>query len=183
MSVPLFIFIMSHQKINIRNARPKEFRAIGKLMVSIYSQLEGFPKPNEEPEYYTVLSNVGELTKKEDIELLVATSENDNVVGAVVYFSDLKNYGADGAVTQIQNASGFRLLAVDSNEQGKGIGKLLCKACIQRAQKLNQKQVIIHSTASMKIAWGMYERLGFVRYEEIDFTKGNLYVYGFKLSL
>ena len=41
----------------------------------------------------------------------------------------------------------------------------------------------IHSTESMKIAWGMYERLGFSRYEEIDFNQGELEVFGFKLDL
>ncbi len=32
----------------VRNAKPDEFESIGKLMVSVYSQLEGFPSPLEQ---------------------------------------------------------------------------------------------------------------------------------------
>lgn len=109
---------------------------------------------------------------------------NENkVVGAVVYFSDLKNYGSGGTISGIKNASGFRLLAVDPKERRKGIGKLLSKECINRAKKLNQNQLFIPSTESMKVAWGMYERLGFLRYNNIDFIQGELPVFGFKLDL
>ncbi len=167
----------------IRNARPEEFEEVGKLMVNVYSQLEGFPDKFEQPEYYELLLNVGNFTKKNNTELLVAILNENKVAGAVVYFSDLKNYGSGGTITGIQNASGFRLLAVDPDERGKGIGKLLSKACIERAISHNQKELYIHSTASMNIAWGMYERLGFVRCKEIDFFQGELSVYGFKLAL
>jgi hypothetical protein len=33
----------------VRNAKPDEFEAIGKLMAADYSQLEGFPGPFEQP--------------------------------------------------------------------------------------------------------------------------------------
>src|SRR5688500_17076760 len=48
----------------VRNARPPEFSDIGKLMVRVYSQLDGFPKETEQPNYYKMLANVGELTSK-----------------------------------------------------------------------------------------------------------------------
>ena len=174
---------MTTPEYEIRNAKPEEFEDIGKLMVNVYSQLNGFPKESEQPEYYNMLLNVGKLTQKEDTELIVAVSNANKVVGAVVYFSDMKNYGSGGTATQIKNASGFRLLAVDPKERGKGIGKLLSKECINRAKKLNQKHLYIHSTESMKIAWGMYERLGFYRYTNIDFIQGNLPVFGFRMDL
>lgn len=66
-------------------------------------------------------------------------------------------------------------------ERRQGIGKLLSKECINRAKNLNQNNLFIHSTASMKIAWGMYERLGFKRYKKIDFMQEDLPVFGFKL--
>ncbi len=173
----------SGQKLEIRNAKPAEFVSIGKLMASVYSQLEGFPKASEQPDYYKMLLNVGTLTEKENTELIVAISNKGKMVGAVVYFSDMKNYGSGGTVTKIKNASGFRLLAVDFQERGKEIGKRLCKACIDRAKGKNQKELYIHSTESIKVAWGMYERLGFTRCEAIDFIQGELPVFGFKLSI
>ena len=174
---------MRKQGIKIRNAQPKEFADIGKLMVNVYSQLEGFPKESEQPDYYRMLLNVGVLTEQDSTELIAAITEDNKVVGAVIFFSDLRHYGSGGSITSIKNASGFRLLAVDPNERGKGIGKLLSKECINRAKKHKHSQLFIHSTESMKVAWGMYERLGFIRHNEIDFIQGKLPVFGFKLTL
>jgi len=35
----------------------------------------------------------------------------------------------------------------------------------------------------MKIAWQMYEGIGFERSEDLDFMQGNLPVFGFRLNL
>jgi len=174
---------MSKQEYTVRNAMPGEFEKIGKLMVQVYSQLEGFPKESEQPNYYKMLANIGELTNKPETELLVAVSSDDKIVGGVVYFSDMKYYGSGGTATNEQNASGFRLLAVDPLTRGKGIGKLLTNECIRKAKDKKVYQMIIHTTMSMQTAWKMYENLGFKRSEDLDFMQGELPVYGFRLLL
>lgn len=173
--------ISNINKYTVRDAEPHEFSAAGELMVSVYSQLEGFPTKQEQPNYYTMLLNVGKLTEQPKTRLLVAASPKGSVVGAVVYFSDMQYYGSGGTATKEKNASGFRLLAVDSATRGKGIGKLLTKACIEIA-KTENKQVIIHSTKAMEVAWTMYEKLGFVRSKNLDFMQGELPVFGFRLQ-
>ena len=174
---------MSKQEYTVRNAMPGEFEKIGKLMVQVYSQLEGFPKESEQPNYYKMLANIGELTNKPETELLVAVSSDDKIVGGVVYFSDMRYYGSGGTATNEQNASGFRLLAVDPLTRGKGIGKLLTNECIRKAKDKKVYQMIIHTTMSMQTAWKMYENLGFKRSEDLDFMQGELPVYGFRLLL
>jgi len=174
---------MSKQEYTVRNAMPGEFEKIGKLMVQVYSQLEGFPKESEQPNYYKMLANIGELTNKPETELLVAVSSDDKIVGGVVYFSDMRYYGSGGTATNEQNASGFRLLAVDPLTRGKGIGKLLTNECIRKAKEKKVYQIIIHTTMAMQTAWKMYENLGFKRSEDLDFMQGELPVYGFRLLL
>ena len=164
----------------IRNANPEEFYAIGKLLVEVYSQLDGFPKQSDQPEYYNMLANIGEQIKKPCTELLVAVSDNGEIGGAVVYFSDMQYYGSGGTATQEQNSSGFRLLAVDPKFRGLGIGKQLSQFCINKAKADKNKQVIIHTTNAMQRAWKMYENLGFDRSEDLDFMQGNLEVFGFR---
>lgn len=68
---------MSNQECTVRNARPDEFSEIGKLMVHVYSELDGFPKENEQPDYYNMLANIGDMTANPDTELLVAVSAED----------------------------------------------------------------------------------------------------------
>lgn len=173
----------NEQEYTVKNAKPSEFARIGKLMVQVYSQLQGFPKESEQPDYYKMLANIGEQTKKPNTELLVAVSPEGKIVGGVVYFSDMKFYGSGGTATREQNASGFRLLAVDPLARGKGIGKLLSNECISKARGHKHYQVVIHTTKAMQIAWGMYENLGFKRSEDLDFMQGELPVFGFRLLL
>ena len=175
--------MINKQEFTIRNAKPDEFEEIGKLMVQVYSQLEGFPTELEQPNYYKMLANIGELTTKPETELLVTVSAEGKIMGGVIYFSDMQYYGSGGTATKEQNASGFRLLAVDPLTRGKGIGKLLIDECIRKAKDKKHNQVIIHSTMAMQIAWKMYDNLGFTRSEDLDFMQGELAVFGFRLLL
>ena len=174
---------MSKHEFTIRYAKPAEFEKIGKLMIQVYSQLEGFPTAIEQPNYYKMLATIGDLTHNPATELLVAVSSDEKIMGAVVYFSDMQFYGSGGTATKEQNASGFRLLAVDPSTRGKGIGKLLIQECIRTAKNKKHDIVIIHSTLLMQIAWKMYENLGFKRAEDLDFMQGELSVFGFRLAL
>ena len=174
---------MSSQPVIIRNARVDEFEALGQLLVSVYSHLEGFPKQIEQPEYYQLLYNIGDWTNKPHTELIVAVSDEGKLLGGLVYFGDMQFYGSGGTATSEKNAAGFRLLAVDPVARGKGIGKLLTNECINKARAAKLSQVIIHSTKAMQTAWRMYESMGFVRSEELDFMQGNLSVFGFRLLL
>lgn len=175
--------MIKKQVYTVRNAKPQEFEEIGKLMVQVYSHLEGFPKESDQPNYYKMLANVGELTKKPATELLVAVSPENNIAGAVVYFSDMQYYGSGGIATKEQNSSGFRLLAVSDTARGQGIGKLLTNECIRRAKDKELSQMIIHTTMAMQTAWKMYEKIGFKRSEDLDFMQGELPVFGFRLLL
>ena len=174
---------MSKQEYIVRNAKPSEYEEVGRILVQVYSKLDGFPKESEQPEYYKMLASVGELTKKPETELLVAIGPDGRVAGGVVYFSDMKYYGSGGTATREQNASGFRLLFVDPIARGQGIGKLLTNECIKKARSKKHRQVIIHTTMAMQTAWKMYESMGFKRSADLDFMQGELPIFGFRLIL
>ncbi|MDX1941792.1 MAG: GNAT family N-acetyltransferase [Saprospiraceae bacterium] len=174
---------MTQSAYIVRNAKLSEFEAIGKLMVQVYSQLEGFPSAEEQPNYYNMLANIGDLTNKPATELLVAVDSNNVIAGGVVYFSDMQYYGSGGTATKEQNAAGFRLLAVDPSIRGQGIGKLLVNECIRKAKEKKLSQIIIHTTMAMQNAWKMYENIGFRRSEDLDFIQETLPVFGFRLQL
>ncbi|NND26804.1 MAG: GNAT family N-acetyltransferase [Flavobacteriaceae bacterium] len=175
--------IEKHNDYVIREALPNEFEAVGQLMVTVYSQLEGFPSPIEQPKYYKNLREIASFSKQPKVKLLVAINSDKSVLGAVVYFGDMAYYGSGGIATQEKNASGFRLLAVDPKARGLGIGKSLSKACINLAKLEGNSNMVIHSTKAMQIAWSMYESMGFKRSKDLDFIQDDLPVYGFRLSL
>ncbi|MEM7297302.1 MAG: GNAT family N-acetyltransferase [Bacteroidota bacterium] len=167
----------------VRYAKPEEFEQVGQLMVQVYSNLANFPTPEEQPAYYEMLASIGSLTEKPKTRLLVAVNENNEIGGGVVYFGDMQYYGSGGTATQEKNAAGFRLLGVDPTFRGKSIGKLLTQKCIELAKEEGQQQIVIHTTEAMKTAWGMYERMGFQRSEDLDFEQKGFPVFGFRLQL
>jgi len=174
---------MSLQRYTIRNADSSEFEEIGKLMVTVYSQLDGFPKESDQPDYFKALANVGEFTRKPDTVLLVAVSEEDRIGGALVYFDNMMYYGSGGTATREKDASGFRLLAVEPSCRGQGVGRMLAGECVRRAREKGHRHLIIHTTMAMQTAWRMYENMGFKRSADLDFKQGDFPVFGFRLSL
>ncbi|TYP70421.1 GNAT family N-acetyltransferase [Aquimarina intermedia] len=167
----------------IREANPNEYNTIGDLLVMVYDQLEGFPSVTEQPQYYSMLRNIGELTHKPGVTLLTAVSQDDKIAGAVIYFRNMADYGSGGTAAHEKNAAGFRLLAVHPSHRGYGLGKLLTQACIDKAKKQGHNTLVIHSTKAMQLAWAMYERMGFLRANDLDFLQEELPVYGFRLHL
>ena len=167
----------------VRDARPDEFAALGRLLVEVYSSLPGLPSPLEQPAYYAMLENIGEFTKKPGARLLVALAPDGALAGGVVYFGDMAHYGAAGIAPTITQASGIRLLGVDPKCRRMGIGKALATACIALAREQGHREVVLHTTKAMQTAWGMYERVGFARSPDLDFSQQGLPVFGFRLPL
>jgi ribosomal protein S18 acetylase RimI-like enzyme len=167
----------------IRDVQQEECDALGRLMVEVYAGLPGFPAPTEQPDYYEMLANIGRLAEKPNARVLVALSRNAELLGGVVYFGDMAYYGSRGTATSVKNASGIRLLGVAPRFRSMGVGRALTNACINLARESGHSQVVLHTTKAMQVAWGMYERLGFLRSEDLDFVQQGLQVFGFRLKL
>jgi pimeloyl-ACP methyl ester carboxylesterase/GNAT superfamily N-acetyltransferase len=166
----------------IRDARPDEFEAIGQMLVAVYSGLEGFPSPKSQPEYYALLESIGEQTAKPNTRLIVAL-EKERMVGAVVFYADMAQYGSGGTATAENDAAGFRFLAVDPVARGRGVAKALVEHCIDAARAAGRRRLVIHSTEAMKAARAIYVARGFERAPDLDFVQGTMPVYGYRFAL
>lgn len=169
--------------MEIRDLLPHEHDALGQLMVDVYSGLEGFPSRLEQPQYYDMLRDAGRFALKPGVRVLVAVSPHGELLGGVVYFADMRQYGSGGTATREMQASGIRLLGVAAAARGQGVGRSLTLACIQLAREQHHTQVILHTTQAMRVAWSLYERVGFRRSPDLDFMQGTLPVFGFRLAL
>ena len=167
----------------IREVRDGEAEALGRLMVAVYAGLEGFPTPEEQPAYYQMLARIADFRGKPQARVLVAEGEGGALLGGVVYFGDMAQYGSGGSATRETKASGIRLLGVDPARRSLGVGRALTQACIDLAKASGNTQVILHTTQAMRTAWGLYERMGFVRSEDLDFLQQGFPVFGFRLRL
>ncbi len=169
--------------LSIADLRPEDAAALGQLMVEVYSALDGFPTPEEQPAYYDLLRGIGRFTEKPGVRVLAAHTPEGRLAGGVVYFADMAQYGSGGTATQARNASGLRLLGIDPRLRGLGAGRALTEACIDLARAAGHGQVILHTTQAMTQAWALYERMGFRRSEDLDFLQQGFPVFGFRLAL
>lgn len=167
----------------IRDVAPAEREALGRMMVEVYSALDGFPTPEQQPRYYALLRDIAAFAEKPGARVLVAIAPPDDLAGGVVYFADMAHYGSGGAATALRECSGIRLLGVSPKHRGGGVGKALTLQCIELARDAGHRQVVLHTTDAMRVAWGMYERLGFERAPELDFEQQGFPVRGFRLAL
>ena len=77
-----------------------------------------------------------------------------------------------------------RLLAVAPAARGRGVGGALMRECIARTRSRGREVLSLHTTDLMRVAMAMYERMGFVRAPEIDFTPApGIVIKGFRLDL
>ena len=104
------------------------------------------------------------------VEAVVLVAEDDGViVGAVTYVSDPASPW--GASEGMQPGEGLiRMLAVDPTFQGGGAGGALVDACIEQARADGKHAIVLHTTPWMTTAHRLYERRGFQRTPERDFT-------------
>ncbi|MEV4821166.1 GNAT family N-acetyltransferase [Micromonospora sp. NPDC049274] len=147
----------------VRLADAADFPAVARLTVAAYEadgQLKG------EHGYGAVLADVS--TRAASGEVLVAV---DEATGAVLGSVTFVLPGTPFAELCGPGEAEFRMLAVDPAVQGRGVGAALAQACVRRAAELGCAAVVICVRAGMAVsAHRLYERLGFVRMPEKDWS-------------
>lgn len=140
-------------------ARPDEFERIAELTVSVYVQ-GGLASSG----YTAELADVtGRSTRS---QLLVVRDGEDRVIGSVA----LVLSGDFGEVTESDDEAAFRMLVVDPQAQGRGIGELLVRTCLDLARAAGKRRMVLSTGPAMTAAHRLYERLGFQRLPERDWT-------------
>jgi ribosomal protein S18 acetylase RimI-like enzyme len=151
--------VQSAPSKSVESARPEDYDRIAELTVGVYvdGQLasEGYT-----PE----LANVAGRASRS--ELLIVRDADGRVVGSVA----LVLSGDFGEITTSDEEAAFRMLVVDPAAQGRGIGRLLVSACLDRARAAGKRRMVISTDPRMTTAHRLYERLGFTRLPERDWT-------------
>jgi len=158
--------------IDIRQAVPEEYDAVGELTVEAYSH-DGFVRG----EYAMTLRAAADRAAK--AELWVA-ADSSGLLGTVTYCpvgSVYREIGRD-------DEGEFRMLGVAGRARGLGIGTALTERCISRTRELGQRRIVMSSAVYMTAAHRIYERLGFVRLPERDWSAiPGVDLYAFALDL
>src|SRR5262249_30410743 len=140
----------------IRSATPDEYKHVGELTVAVYRAL---PVDHLWGGYEEEILDTAGRAKAADI---IVAIENDAIVGTTTFVAD--HASPWGEWTEPGEAQ-FRLRVVDPTAGGRGVGELLVREGMTRA---DGRPIVIHTTKWMPAAQRMYDRLGFVRRPDRD---------------
>ncbi|AQQ54324.1 GNAT family N-acetyltransferase [Planococcus lenghuensis] len=149
----------------IRKAHETEYDEIRRGRIHAYEQyMEQLP----EAHWYALkgtLSSGSELHA--GAELFIAEAAGDIAGSAVLFPSQKAAYEWE---TGSLDYPELRMLAVNPLFRNQGVGKSLVLHCIQEAKEAGHSFIGLHTGEFMTDAIGLYERLGFERVPELDFS-------------
>lgn len=146
-------------RVVIRPVESHEYESAGQVVLEAYRTLG-----DEGDEFYErELSDVGARVESSDV--LVAEL-GGRVVGCVTFVDGLRPLSE----VDDPHAGTIRMLGVAAEARGHGIGEALTRECIERARKAGRRRVRLDTRTSMASAQRLYERLGFRRDPEQDWS-------------
>ena len=163
----------------VRDARDDERDAVRALTERAYAEFASLMAP---PAWAGLARAVrSALAAAGGAERIVAVRDGTLVGSVMLYPPAADAYqGMAGAGAWPE----LRLLAVAPEARGQGIGRLLVDECVRRARRAGARELGLHTSASMRVAMRMYERMGFVRAPEHDFQpEGAELVEAYRLAL
>jgi ribosomal protein S18 acetylase RimI-like enzyme len=147
----------------IRPIEPAEYRPLGDLTVAAYHSL---PAVMEHQDAYDV--QLRDVARRAEVScVLVAVGPNGELLGGATYVR-----GPDDPYSEelAEGEAGMRMLAVDPMHHGRGVGRALTQACLERARSDGRSRFVLHTSDWMPAARHLYESLGFERVWAIDFS-------------
>ncbi len=140
----------------VRDARAAELSAAGELTVEAYGELAS-------ERYAKILRDAP--ARARDARLLVCI-DDDELLGTATFIS------GPGPLREISRAdeTEFRMLAVAPQARGRGAGKALIGHMLELTRHLGRRRLVCSSPQGMVAAHHLYERMGFARSPERDWS-------------
>ena len=105
------------------------------------------------------LAEIADVAARTDHgEILVAVDTDSTVLGSVTFVLP----GSRLAELSREGEAEFRMLGVEPAAQGRGVGRSLLHACLERARAVAANRVVLCTASNMTAAHRMYEKEGFL---------------------
>ena len=168
--------------VTIRDGRLDDRPAVEAVTIAAYEQYAAVLPP---PLWAAYRQNiVATLAAAAPATLIVAEAAGA-VMGSVLLqpAGSVMTEPGSGRETRLAEPE-LRLLAVGPAGRGRGVGRRLMDECIRRSRAAGAPALTLHTTDMMRVAMGLYERMGFTRAVELDFTPApGVVIKGYRLAL
>lgn len=165
--------------ISIRNMHENERKIVQDITLAAYEQYAQVVSPSMWKHYQR---DILETLENVALDISIIAIQENIIVGSVLLYPANVHVYAD--VPNHAMWPEIRLLAVEPEARGQGIGRALMDECIQRARSAGEEFLGLHTADMMQVAQRMYEGMGFVRVPERDFRPSEeILVKGYVLRL
>lgn len=158
--------------IEVRDARPADHPAVGRLTIAAYDAVG-----RVSDEYRDSLADVDGRVS-DGTTVLVATDRGVVVGSVTVVDARSEHFEHRG-----HGDGGFRMLAVSPGAQRRGVGRELLAAVLDHARSRGWRRLAITTMEWMPVAHRMYEAAGFVRRPDLDVRYASGVGLGYVLDL
>jgi ribosomal protein S18 acetylase RimI-like enzyme len=162
------------EPVTVRDAQPAEFAAIGDLRVGAYAA----------GSFLSDSSNYGPTLRTlatDGTGQILAAAAGRELLGTVT----LQLPPHAGQVVRGPDEAEVRALAVAPGAQGRGVGRALLCAVIERAAEQGIRQLVLSTQSGMDAARHLYTSVGFGRLPDRDWSPApgfTLLAYGLRLE-
>lgn len=151
---------MSSRVVVVDPAQTELVAACGTLVADVY----GGEQLLEDEDGY--LGTVADALPRARDAVLLAALDGEELVGTATYARSLTRFAELAGPGEAE----MRMLAVAPSARGRGVGRLLTRACIDRAREEGCERFVLSSGPRMTGAHAMYEGMGFDRSPERDWS-------------
>ena len=169
---------MEPLEVEIRQVRPHEYQEAGRITALAYRE---FLPPGPSPGWEEYLASIADIGGRIDRTIVVVAVRDGRILGSATIEMD-QVIGDDDDELPPATAS-LRMLGVDPEVRGGGVGRALVEATIEMARGRGKRVMILRTTPLMKAARALYESMGFQRDPSLDMTFPEVTVRGYRLDL
>jgi GNAT superfamily N-acetyltransferase len=148
--------------MDIREVRPDEHAAAGRVTALAYSE---FAVPGDEG-WGRYLEMIADVAGRVDRTVVLVAVDGDRVVGSATI--ELDGVIGDDDEELPPDVACLRMLGVDPEARGKGMGRALVQEVIDRCRAAGKRELILRTTPMMEVAAALYRSIGFERDPDRD---------------
>jgi ribosomal protein S18 acetylase RimI-like enzyme len=144
----------------VRRVLPDEMNAVSELRVMAYTA-DGLLDAN--PAYVEALRLLGTDGRG---EILVAADEEQRLLGTIMF----EPWSTESEIARNADEAEIRAFAVAPEARGRGVGRDLVNALVERAREEGVTRLLLSTLPEMVSAQYVYRARGFERVPERDWT-------------
>ena len=144
----------------LRPVRAEELAAVGQLTAAVYVG-DGFVGASDG--HVDLLADTARRAREAEVWVAV---DGEQLLGSVTFVAP----GSPFREIARDDEGEFRMLAVDPAARGRGVGQALVELCVRRSRELGYVGVRMSTMDRMTSAHRVYQRLGFARVPEDDWS-------------